>query len=421
MGKIVLMGSGELTATMVEVHKKILAGLPERPNAVFLDTPAGFQQNVDEISRKAVDYFRKHVQQTLTVASYKSSESATDFEAETAFHLLRNANFVLVGPGSPTYTVRQLQETPVPVIFNKMIQSGGCMVSASAAALTMGRYTLPVYEIYKVGQAIHWVDGLDILSSFGFNLVVVPHWNNAEGGTHDTRFCFMGETRFQRLEALLPDNVKILGIDEHTACIIDLETRQMDIEGIGGVTVREMGREIKFGKGEQVPLEALVEGLGKRDWKPRETDEDAQIKDSGESKTDLLGKVHSIESSFQRGMEKHDPKEMTSALLKLDNTIWQAQKELDNEENISEAREILRDLIVLLGAKSAPSTRNIEAVLAPLVDRLLELRTRFRKEEKWPEADHIRDILQQANILVEDTDEGFRWRIMDESPNILNC
>ena len=202
-GKIVLMGSGELTPTMVDVHKKMLAGLPDSPNAVFLDTPAGFQLNVEEISRKAVDYFRIHFQQPLIVASYKSSKNTTAFEAETAFHLLRNANFVLIGPGSPTYTVRQFQETPISEILKKMIHSGGCLVAASAAALTMGRHTLPVYEIYKVGQEVHWFEGLDLLSSFGFNLVVVPHWNNAEGGTHDTRFCFMGEPRFQKLEALL--------------------------------------------------------------------------------------------------------------------------------------------------------------------------------------------------------------------------
>ena len=53
-GTVVLMGSGELTATMVEVHKEMLARLPDPPQAVFLDTPAGFQLNVDEISRKAV-------------------------------------------------------------------------------------------------------------------------------------------------------------------------------------------------------------------------------------------------------------------------------------------------------------------------------------------------------------------------------
>jgi hypothetical protein len=40
-GIIALMGSGELTATMVEVHKGLLAGLAVAPRAVFLDTPAG--------------------------------------------------------------------------------------------------------------------------------------------------------------------------------------------------------------------------------------------------------------------------------------------------------------------------------------------------------------------------------------------
>ena len=40
---VVLMGSGELTATMVEVHKELLKGLGASPQAVFIDTPAGFQ------------------------------------------------------------------------------------------------------------------------------------------------------------------------------------------------------------------------------------------------------------------------------------------------------------------------------------------------------------------------------------------
>ena len=60
-GKIVPMGSGELTATMVEVHKGLLDQLPGSSQAAFLDTPAGFQLNVDQISRKAEEYFRIHV------------------------------------------------------------------------------------------------------------------------------------------------------------------------------------------------------------------------------------------------------------------------------------------------------------------------------------------------------------------------
>ena len=29
--------------------------------------------------------------------------------------------------------------------------------------------------------------------------IVIPHWNNAEGGTHGTRFCFMGENHAFKL------------------------------------------------------------------------------------------------------------------------------------------------------------------------------------------------------------------------------
>lgn len=408
------MGSGELTATMVEVHKAMLARVPAPCKAVFLDTPAGFQLNVDEISRKAVEYFRAHVQKPLHVASYKSPEITTAFEAETAFHTLRTANFVLVGPGSPSYTVRQLKQTPIPEIFKNMIQSGGCLVAASAAALTMGRYTLPVYEIYKVGQKIHWIDGLDILSQFGFNLVVIPHWNNAEGGTHDTRFCFMGKTRLQRLEELLPDEVTLLGIDEHTACIIDLEAGQMEVQGIGNVTVRKKGREIKFNKEMPIPFDTLLLEMNQQRREPAQSQDDFKVPEPDTLEVNLTRKVDSIAAAFQLGIENHDSQEMAAALLELDSVIWQAQMDLADGGSISQAREILRDSIVLLGMELDVSRRHLEKYLTPLVEHMLQLRAQFRNEQKWSEADRIRDILQQSNIQVEDTPNGFRWRIDDD-------
>jgi peptidase E len=413
-GTIVLMGSGELTATMVEVHKNMLARFSDSPTAVFLDTPAGFQLNVDEISRKAVEYFRIHVQKQLHVASYKSSENTSAFEAETAFHTLRNADFVLVGPGSPTYTVRHLQKTPIPDILVNNIQSGGCLVAASAAALTIGCFTLPVYEIYKVGQDIHWVDGLDILARFGLNLVVVPHWNNAEGGTHDTRFCFMGEPRFQKLETLLPDDATILGIDEHTACIIDLHTQRIDIQGIGNLTIRKKGREIKLGKGEQIPLDILLKEPDQRQWQMKLDDDLEQSNDLKSSNAALLSKVNTIQANFQNGLSHHDPKKTTNALLELDSIIWKAQRDLEDEENISQAREVLRDSIALLGAELGASPRRLKTYLTPLVEAMLQLRSRFRNEQKWSEADYIRETLQESDILVEDTKDGFKWHISNE-------
>ena len=74
-----------------------------------------------------------------------------------------------------------------------------------------------MYEIYKVGDDPHWLDGLDLLGRRpACAAAVVPHYDNAEGGTHDTRFCYMGERRLRGLERELPDDVFVLGVDGHT-------------------------------------------------------------------------------------------------------------------------------------------------------------------------------------------------------------
>ena len=130
-GYIALMGSGELTATMVEVHKDLLSRLPGDPKAVFLDTPAGFQLNIDQLSQKAVEYFNNRVQHPLSIASFKSADTISTYEAEQAYSNLNAADYILVGPGSPTYAIRQWQDTPIPAIIKRRIESGGCFVEAS--------------------------------------------------------------------------------------------------------------------------------------------------------------------------------------------------------------------------------------------------------------------------------------------------
>jgi hypothetical protein len=410
-GIIALMGSGELTATMVEVHKELLARVPPPPRAVFLDTPAGFQLNVDQLSQRAVEYFRDRIQQLMLVASFKSKETVTPYEAEQAYRILREANFILIGPGSPTYAVRNWQETPIPEIFVKSAERGGCLVIASAAALTVGSFALPVYEIYKVGEALHWVEGVNILAHFGFNLAVIPHWNNAEGGTHDTRFCYMGAPRFEKLQSLLPANVSILGLDEHTACLMDLEAEDAVIKGIGRVTLRRQGTEITFEKGERFPLDLLRGGQSHKEWKTIVSQPTPEEVPGGVRADSFWDRIHALEAAFRDSIEKHEPKVTTSTVLELDRTIWQAKQDLESEEFISQAREILRDMIVLLGVKLESSPKDEVTCLAPLIEELLALRENFRQGKKWQEADAVRDSLQRANITIEDTKEGPRWHL----------
>ena len=410
-GKIVLMGSGELTATMVEVHKGLLDQLPGSPQAAFLDTPAGFQLNVDQISAKAVEYFRVHVRHPMAVASFKSREKITDFDAQQAFHILRNSNYVLIGPGSPTYAVAQWKESPIPEILNQCVAKGGCLVAASAAALTVGRLTLPVYEIYKVGHDLQWVDGMDILGQFGFDLVVIPHWNNAEGGTHDTRFCFMGEPRFCNLESLIPPKVSVLGLDEHTACILDFENNQAEIKGIGRVTFRTSEKELSFNAGDRLPLDVLRERASDSGWRPGPAETRTPPKASSGAPSSFWDKIHGLADRFHKGLEERDPKTSTNALLELDRTIWQAQRDLESDEYISQARDTLRDLIVLTGNELSSSPGTQVECLAPLVEALLKLRQAFRANKQWAEADAIRDTLQSVDIAVEDAKNGSQWHL----------
>ena len=70
-----------------------------------------------------------------------------------------------------------------------MLDHGGTLCFASAAALTLGAFTAPIYEVYKVGvEEPHWREGLNVLAAFGVNCVVIPHFDNNEGGNYDTRY-----------------------------------------------------------------------------------------------------------------------------------------------------------------------------------------------------------------------------------------
>ena len=143
---------------------------------------------------------------------------------ERALDTLRRADVVFSGPGSPTYALRVWAGTPVAAILADKAPAGA-LTMASAASITLGRFALPVYEVYKVGADPAWLEGLDILGAVGIPAVVVPHWDNAEGGTHDTSRCWLGARRFEALAARLPPGVAMLGVDEHTAAVIDLGGR----------------------------------------------------------------------------------------------------------------------------------------------------------------------------------------------------
>ena len=50
-------------------------------------------------------------------------------------------------------------------------------------------------------------------------------------------------------------------------------------------------------------------------------------------------RIHAIEATFHAGLELHEAKHTSGALLELDRTIWEAHQNLESDQLISEARE----------------------------------------------------------------------------------
>jgi len=406
------MGSGETTPTMARVHRLVLDRLGERPvPAVVLDTPYGFQENADDITDRAVDYFRATVGAPFGIASFRSAD-ADALTRQTAFVRIRDARLVFTGPGSPSYALRQWAGTEIPRLLSDKLERGGAVTMASAAALTLGRYTIPVYEIYKVGEAPRWLDGLDLLTPIGLPVAVVPHYDNAEGGNHDTRFCYLGERRLRVLEKELPPDVFILGVDGHTALVLDLDAGSGSVLGLGSVTVRKDGRSTVFAAGSEMALGDLVAAAhGERTAGLAAAIGPARVAgdEAAPPSAPLREEVARLEAVFSASLDDCDAPAAVRAILALEETIQAWSHDTDQSDVLAQARSALRSAIVCLGEIAVKGSADPADTVRPFVDALLAERVRARDARDWSAADAIRDRLLAAGIELHDSPDGTTW------------
>ncbi len=420
---LTIMGSGETTPTMARAHRAVLDRLGERPvPAVLLDTPYGFQENADDISDRALDYFRDSVGNPFTVATFRSAD-VDALVRETAQVRIREARLAFAGPGSPTYALRQWAGTEIPRLLAAKLapgSPGGAVTMASAAALTLGRFTIPVYEVYKVGEAPRWLPGLDLLTPLGLSVAVVPHYDNAEGGNHDTRFCYMGERRLRVLEADLPDDVFILGVDGHTALVMDLDAGSASVLGLGTVTVRKDGRSTVFSAGSEVAIAELVEAASAADRgtvasQPPAAPSIGVLAEASSSRP-LREEVANLERIFQTSLDECDAPAAVRAILALEETIQAWSRDTDQSDALAGARSALRAAIVCLGEMAVAGSRDPAETVGPFVEALLAERLRAREARDWAAADAIRDRLLAAGVELHDTPDGTRWELRPAAP-----
>jgi hypothetical protein len=401
---LAIMGSGETTSSMAPVHRAILGRFGERPvSATLLDTPYGFQENAADITAAAVDYFATRLRNPITVASFRGSGSEP-VETQVALARIRDADYVFSGPGSPSYALRHWAGSEIPPLLARKLVGGGAVVTASAAALTLGRLTLPVYEIYKVGEEARWLPGLDLLSPFGLPVAVIPHYDNAEGRGHDTRFCFLGERRLRGLEAAMPDDTFILGIDEHTSFVLDLGAGRATIRGRGGLTIRRAGRSVVFGPGNEVSIDELRAAAFGPDAE-RDSPMPASDRDRD---TPAESHVSDAEEAFDDALARLDLAAAVRSVLALDDRLSAAGSSRNGAH--PEAGVPLGPMLVRL-ANAAETVGQRAELVGPLTDALVEIRRRARSDHDWAAADAIRDTLRAVGIELQDVDDATTWSL----------
>jgi hypothetical protein len=261
VGPVALLGSGETCLAGGRIFQIIARHLGQPLRAVILETPAGFELNSSSVAGRVADFLKSHLHNfdpQIDVIPARKRGSPFSPDDPQILQPLLQANLIFMGPGSPTYAVRQLGGSLAWDLVRARHRQGAALVFASAAVIAIGACVLPVYEIYKAGEDVKVVPGLDFFSDFNLLLSFVPHWNNTDGGDElDTGRCFIGIERFNQWCSLLPEGHTTIGLDEHTGMIVDFAARKCTIRGLGSVTLLRECNSRVIPAGKEFPIDEL--------------------------------------------------------------------------------------------------------------------------------------------------------------------
>ncbi len=241
LGQIAFLGSGETSLAGGRIFEAQARNVEPPLRIALLETPAGFELNSSQVVCKVGEFMKTRLQNykpVVDVIPARKKGSAFSPDDPEIIKPLLYANVIFMGPGSPTYAIRQLRDSLTWDVVRARHRLGATLIFASAATISIGAHALPVYEIYKVGQDVHAVDGLDLFADFGLHISFIPHWNNADGGVDlDTSRCFVGMDRFDEWCTMVPGENETIGLDEHTGLIVDFEAGVCEVSGVSSVSL----------------------------------------------------------------------------------------------------------------------------------------------------------------------------------------
>jgi cyanophycinase len=248
---LVLVGSGEYLAPMEPVDRYLLDQLPGEPNVVCLPTAAGSEspQRVAYWSELGVAYFSHlgvHVE-SLPVIDGKSANDPL------LAGRIREANFVYLSGGRPTYLLNTLRGSPAnnsPVkngrgntrgstlawqAIQQVLAAGGILAGCSAGAMILGE-RIPAFPV--------WQRAFNLLPE----AVIVPHFDE------------MPESFSKTMKLFVSRDKVLVGVEGSTALL--RQGQELQVLGRGGVTIWNRRERVRYTQGQIVrwPIDGGLAG-----------------------------------------------------------------------------------------------------------------------------------------------------------------
>jgi hypothetical protein len=214
---------------------------------------------------------------------------------------------------------------------------------------------------------------------------------------------------------MLADNIGVLGVDEHTAVIIDIESGVAEVRGNGTLTLRHRATERVIPSGERISVEemgaALLGDVAAPPRSPAEAssgDRPAQA-DEPEAPVGLRQSATRRRQAFDDAIASGDGEGALEQALGLEQDIHDWSRDTLQSDDIDVARATLRAMLVDLATAAQTGLRDERDVIGPFIDIALDARQRARAAKDFAASDAVRDALIALGIEVRDTPDGATW------------
>ena len=222
---------------------------------------------------------------------------------------------------------------------------------------------------------------------------------------------------------MLDADTWVLGVDEHTGLVIDLDTETATVVGNGTVTIRLRETSHVHTSGSVIPLATLQnpwDAFSNDGTTPSPAATSSNASHLVNDATSTSATPGSLEEALERhqrefaaALEQRDADSAVRACLALEQSMNDWSADTLQSDVMDRARETLRSMISQLGDAAVSGVKNPRDVVAPYVEAMLQVRATVRAEKRYDLSDVLRDAFVNIGIEVRDTPSGVEWNLRE--------